>query len=81
MCIALAFGTLLPTAIPGVEQNIPKLALKLFSSQELLKITIDIFIERSITYPGVENLLLSEQTIISQVATNWQPAAVANPST
>lgn len=32
-------------------------------------------------YPGVENLLVSEHTAISQVATNWQPAAVAKPFT
>lgn len=32
-------------------------------------------------YPGVENLLVSEHTIISHVATNWHPAAVAKPFT
>jgi len=30
-------------------------------------------------YPGVANDALSEATAISQLATSWQPAAVANP--
>ena len=35
----------------------------------------------SIHYPGVENKLLSEATMISHDATNWQPAAAAKPFT
>ena len=31
------------------------------------------------TYPGVANCDLVEATAISQLATNWQPAAVASP--
>lgn len=33
----------------------------------------------SFNYPGVANSLLSEATATSQLATNWQPAAVAIP--
>lgn len=32
-------------------------------------------------YPGVENELLSVQIAMSHDVTNWQPAAVATPST
>ena len=31
------------------------------------------------THPGVENCELEEATAISQLATNWHPAAVASP--
>lgn len=47
----------------------------------IVQLTIQFSIQLYINYPGVENLLVSEHTIISQVATNWQPAAVANPFT
>lgn len=33
------------------------------------------------TNPGVEKVLLSEQTVISHVAISWQPAAAAKPLT
>ena len=33
------------------------------------------------THPGVANLEDSDATAISQLATSWQPAAVARPET
>ena len=36
-------------------------------------------LKSNVTHPGVANDALSDATAISQLATNWQPAAVANP--
>ena len=51
------WGTALPMATAGVEQNRPTLA------------------------PGVAKVDFSVTTAMSQLATSWQPAAVATPFT